>query len=136
MEVKGGRVLTKRGDTPGQNCVESLISNFIVGSVLLLKIVEKLFFVVLITCLAPNRSDMSRNALAAIIEKTFIDATQYIINVFPSISYIGTTAEILSGNRRSYFRIAAHWIDLFNSTEFVSIVLQTNQKQTRFIIIG
>jgi hypothetical protein len=100
-----------RRESPSQGKVDELITNFVVGNMSSLRVLECPQFRTLITGLAPNAAVMCRKTLSKRIvgrrENLIVEVTKNLA----AAHYICTTADAWSVDGRGYMGVTAHWID-------------------------
>ena len=94
-----------------QNQVDELVTDFVIGTVQSLRIVEETSFINLVQGLQPNRHVLNRKALSNIISERFSKMKTDLITLFSDIEFISTTADIWTSRHRAFLGMTAHWVN-------------------------
>ncbi|XP_065317422.1 uncharacterized protein LOC135925831 [Gordionus sp. m RMFG-2023] len=99
--------------TPGvsQKLADKVIMNFIIDTVQPLSLVDNDSFIKMINTFSPRTKIFCRQTLMARILESFKEMKESLILNLSDVSYVCTTADCWTHNRRAYLGITAHWID-------------------------
>ncbi|XP_065315273.1 uncharacterized protein LOC135924151 [Gordionus sp. m RMFG-2023] len=99
--------------TPGvsQKLADKVIINFIIDTVQPLSLVDNDSFIKMINTFSPRTKIFCRQTLMARILESFKEMKESLILNLSDVSYVCTTADCWTHNRRAYLGVTAHWID-------------------------
>lgn len=95
-----------------QTRVDNLITDFVIGDMQSLSVVEQPDFIRLVQGLQPTKKVISRKGLVASIEKRYVEMKKNLATMLESAKHVCTTADIWSSHNRSFFGMTVHWIDI------------------------
>ncbi|XP_065324178.1 uncharacterized protein LOC135931181 [Gordionus sp. m RMFG-2023] len=113
--------------TPGvsQKLADKVIINFIIDTVQPLSLVDNNSFIKMINTFSPRTKIFCRQTLMARILESFKEMKESLILNLSDVSYVCTTADCWTHNRRAYLGVTAHWIDPKNlKRKSVALVLK------------
>lgn len=105
LQVAGGIIALT------QERVDRLITDFVIQDMQSFNVVEQPSFIRLIQGLQPTKNVISRKVVTSTVARRFSDMCLMLTNMFCSIRYLCTTADIWSSHNRGFFGTTIHWID-------------------------
>lgn len=112
-----------------QRDVDSLITDYIIGSMSPLYTVEKPTFKALVTGLAPGRHVLTRKTLSERINSKFDSMIEQLKSKLAANDFVCTTADIWSTNNKSFLGMTIHWVTEALHRESAAIACQFNDSK-------